>query len=171
MLSHTRVITYILDDRRTLHQSSFEPPHDITNKMCAQQRLRSAWASAIWSESLLCVQWVAKDPRFLHADSEDSDLTGRMPRLICVFAGHTLILLVLSCRGLFASYHSSDRQSLWMHSSKFLCLSFVAVSYTKLFSWKNYFVKLKTSYTHNKVYREYKYICIIVTLRMTVLLL
>ena len=23
---------------------------------------------------------------FLHADSEDSDQTGRMPRLICVFA-------------------------------------------------------------------------------------
>ena len=28
------------------------------------------------------IQWVAKDPRFLHADSEDSDQTGRMPRLI-----------------------------------------------------------------------------------------
>ena len=25
---------------------------------------------------------------FLHAESEDSDQTGRMPRLICVFAGH-----------------------------------------------------------------------------------
>ena len=28
-----------------------------------------------------------------------TDQTGQMPRLICVFAGHTLILLVLSCRG------------------------------------------------------------------------
>ena len=54
----------------------------------------------VWSESSLCTQWVAKDPSFLHADSEDSDQTGRMPRLIWVFAGHTLILLVLSCRGL-----------------------------------------------------------------------
>ena len=36
---------------------------------------------------------------YLHADNEDSDQTGRMPRLIWVFAGHTLILLVLSCRG------------------------------------------------------------------------
>ena len=27
----------------------------------------------VWSESSLCAQWVAKDPRFLHADSEDSD--------------------------------------------------------------------------------------------------
>ena len=31
--------------------------------------------------------------------SEDSDRTGRIPRLIWVFAGRTLILLVLSCRG------------------------------------------------------------------------
>ena len=43
----------------------------------------------VWSESSLCAQWVAKDPSFLHADSEDSDQTGRMPRLIWVFAGRT----------------------------------------------------------------------------------
>ena len=49
--------------------------------------------------SSLCAQRVAKDARFLLADSEDSDQTGQMPRLICVFAGHTLILFVLSCRG------------------------------------------------------------------------
>ena len=36
----------------------------------------------VWSESLLCAQWVAKDPIFLHADSEDSDQIGGMPRLI-----------------------------------------------------------------------------------------
>ena len=35
--------------------------------------------SPVWSESLLCAQWVAKDPIFHHADSEDSDQTGRMP--------------------------------------------------------------------------------------------
>ena len=29
-----------------------------------------------------CAQWVAKVPMFLHADSEDSDQTGRMTRLI-----------------------------------------------------------------------------------------
>ena len=32
----------------------------------------------VWSESSLCAQWVAKDPSFLRADSEDSDQTGRM---------------------------------------------------------------------------------------------
>ena len=31
----------------------------------------------VWSESSLCAQWVANDPSFLHADSEDSDQTGR----------------------------------------------------------------------------------------------
>ena len=52
-----------------------------TQWLCAQRRLRS--------ESSLCDQWVAKDQRFLQADSEDSDQTGRMPRLIWVLAGHT----------------------------------------------------------------------------------
>ena len=43
----------------------------------------------VWSESSLCAQWVAKDPRCCHADSEDSDQTGRMPRLFWVVAGGT----------------------------------------------------------------------------------
>ena len=72
-----------------------------TNWVCTQRRLRSAWASAQSDQSSLCAQWVAKDQRFLHADSEDTDQTGRMPRLIWVFAGCTLILLALSCRGSF----------------------------------------------------------------------
>ena len=33
-------------------------------------------------KSSQCAQWVAKDPSFLHVDSEDSDQTGRMPRQI-----------------------------------------------------------------------------------------
>ena len=40
----------------------------------------------VWPESSLCVKWTAKDSKFLHADSEDSDQTGRMPRVIWVFA-------------------------------------------------------------------------------------
>ena len=64
--------------------------------LCAQQRLRSAWASTRSDQSLPCALiWLAKDPRFLHADSEDSDQTGRMPRLVWVFAGRTATLLVL----------------------------------------------------------------------------
>ena len=72
------------------HRYIIEPRHDKTNKMSVHP---------VWSESSLCAQWVAKDPRFLHADSEDSDQNGQMPRLIWVFAGRTLTLLVLSCRG------------------------------------------------------------------------
>ena len=47
----------------------------------------------VWSESSLCAQWLAKDPSFFHANSEDSDLSLRwahihvvgfvMPRLKC----------------------------------------------------------------------------------------
>ena len=43
----------------------------------------------VWSESSLCALMVAKGLVFLHADSEDSDQTGRMSRLIWVFAGRT----------------------------------------------------------------------------------
>ena len=55
-----------------------EPPHGKTNKIvCAPSE-----DSDQPGQSSLCAQWVAKDPTFLHADSEDSDQTGRMPRLI-----------------------------------------------------------------------------------------
>ena len=52
-----------------------------TNKMIcvdgevSDQRI-SQGIRPVWSEYLLCAQWVAKDPIFLHADSEDSDQTG-----------------------------------------------------------------------------------------------
>ena len=75
------------------------------NVMCAQRRLRSAWASAQSGQSLLCAQWVARDPSFIHADSEDSDQTGQMPRLIWVFAGRTVISFVLSSMGIIFTYH------------------------------------------------------------------
>ena len=75
------------------------------NDLCTQRRLRSACTSflstAPWGrdsdQSSLFAQRVAKDPSFLHADIEDSDQTGRMPRLILVFAGRTSF--VLSCTG------------------------------------------------------------------------
>ena len=51
----------------------------------------------VWSETLLCAHWVAKDPSILHVDSKDSDQTGQMTRLIWVIVGAHDILLVLSC--------------------------------------------------------------------------
>ena len=67
-----------------------------------------------WSASSLCAQWVAKDPRFLHADSKDSDQTGR----IWVFAGRTLILLILSCP---CSYGLTGWAAAWQNQQNDLC--------------------------------------------------
>ena len=78
-----------------------EPPRDKTNKVSvrpAKTRI-SLGMRPVWSEPSLCAKWVAKDPSCLHADSEDSDQTGRMPRLIWAFAGRTATLLVLSQGG------------------------------------------------------------------------
>ena len=44
---------------------------------------------AVWSESSLGILWVAKEAKYLHAASEDSDQTVRMRRLIWLFAGCT----------------------------------------------------------------------------------
>ena len=68
-----------------------EPPHCKTNKMTVQPEKTqiSLGIHPVWTESSLCAQWTAKDPSFLHKNSEDSDQTGRMPRLIWVFPGHT----------------------------------------------------------------------------------
>ena len=54
----------------------------LSYPLSAQRRLWSVWADAQADLS----------------HSEDSDQSGRMPRLIWVFAGCTLTLLVLSCR-------------------------------------------------------------------------
>ena len=69
----------------------FELPHDKTNTTTVRPAKTQISLSLrpVWSESSLSAQWVAKDPSFLHADSEDSDQTGWMPRLIWVFAGRT----------------------------------------------------------------------------------
>ena len=54
-----------------------------------------------WSEPLLSA-WRKLGSLGTHkAHSKDSDQTGRMPRLIWVFAGRTVILLVLSWGGSF----------------------------------------------------------------------
>ena len=62
-------------------------------------RLKSAGASAQSDQSLHCaLSASAKDPSFPHADSEDSYQTGGCPGW-SVFAGRTVILLVLSWGG------------------------------------------------------------------------
>ena len=85
----------------------------------------------VWSESLLFTQWVAKNPSFLHADSEDSDQTGQMPRLIWVFAGRTVILLVLSCRGSYDTEHNMKENTLYQYT----CSVTSSADNSKFFTW------------------------------------
>ena len=99
-LAHLIQVIYQLN-HMNISKTIIVLPHDKINKMtvCPVKTQISLGICSVWSESSLCAQWVAKDPRFLHADSKDSDQTGQMPRLIWVFAGCTVILLVLSWGG------------------------------------------------------------------------
>ena len=83
--------TILSVDRWVKCWNIYEPMHDKANKMivCPAKTQISLGIHPVWSESSLCAQWVAKDPRFLIADSEDSDQTGQMPRLVWVLAGYT----------------------------------------------------------------------------------
>ena len=93
------VANFIVSERNEL---IYEPPHDKTNNVAVRPAKTqiSLGIRTVWSESSLYAQWVAKSPSFLHAHSEHCDQTGRMPRLIWVFAGRTLTLLVLTRGGL-----------------------------------------------------------------------
>ena len=90
-----------------------------------------------WSESSLCAQWVAKDPTFLHADSEDSDMTWRMPRLIRVFAGRKAYFVGFLMRRL-----------IYIYFCNFRVLNSVASVYEKVFHGIVY--SLSADILHNK---------------------
>ena len=78
-----------------------EPQHDKTIKGVVRPAKTqfSLGIPPVWSESSLSA-WRNLGSLATHwAHSEDSDQTGRMPRLIWVFAWRRLILFVLSCRG------------------------------------------------------------------------
>ena len=110
----------------------YEPRHDKTNKLTVRPAKTqiSLGIRPVWSKSSLCAQWVAKVPRFFHADREDSDQTGRMPRLIWVFAGRTLTLLVLSCRGSYEAviYITTGRYNFVRSRRTHWCFSWFLVS-------------------------------------------
>ena len=88
---HTFKLEYLWGHLTNLDQILYEPPHDKTKKVTVHPAKTqiSLGIRPAWSESSLCAQWVANYPSFLHADSEGSDQTGRMPRLIWVFAERT----------------------------------------------------------------------------------
>ena len=77
--------------------------HDKTNKMTVRPAKTQICLGIhpVCSESSLCAQWVAKDPSFLHADSKDSNQTGRMPCWFCHEVAHLMASLTYT-------FHSSD---------------------------------------------------------------
>ena len=130
-----------------------------TKWLCAQQRFRSALAFAqsdqikcpVWSESSLSA-WRNLGPLTTHwAHSEDTDQTGRMPRLIWVFAGHTATLLVLSWGGSYYDVKMKLSFALEAAFSKFsqtMCLSGPLLEqekrafrslFSKVLEWRNIF--------------------------------
>ena len=92
------VVRYNSNIMSSFFVGPFEPQHDKTNEMS----VRSAKTQISLGIRVFAVRmkkdWVLS---YTLSASEDSDQTGRMPRLIWVFAGRTLILLILSCRGSF----------------------------------------------------------------------
>ena len=79
----------------------FELPRDKTNSVvvCPTKTQINLGIRPVWSEPSLS-PWRKIGSIATHcAHNEDTDQTGRMPRLIWVFTGHTLILLILSWGG------------------------------------------------------------------------
>ena len=78
-----------------------EPRHDKTNKVSVRpgKTQISLGIPPVWLESSLFSWWKLVSLATHWVQGEDSVQTGRMPRLIWVFAGRTVTLLVLSCRG------------------------------------------------------------------------
>ena len=80
---------------------TYEPPLGKTNKMDVRPAKTqiSLGIRPVWSESSLSA-WRKLGSLATHWEhSKDSDQTGRMPRLVWVFAERTFILLVLSWGG------------------------------------------------------------------------
>ena len=99
------LILFLTKAHASLHLIIFEPPHDKTSKMNMRPAKTqiSLGIRPVWSESSQCAQWVAKDPRFLHADSEDSDQTLN-PRLWCPdYDGRTCHFVDFVMRGLICA--------------------------------------------------------------------
>ena len=105
VISHLSLIFTI--QPKSFWSNKIEPPRDKTSNVAVRPAKTqiSLGIHPVWSECLLCTQWVAKDPSFLYADSEDSDQTGRMPKLIWVFAGRTYHFVGFVMRRLNSNFH------------------------------------------------------------------
>ena len=109
--------------------------HDMTKPaklVCTQRRLRSAWASAQSDQSSLCAQWAAKDPRFLHADSEDSDQPGHRTVKTLIRLGR--------CPGWSESSLGTQPLCWFCHEAAHMFIGFVKLELIWAMSWENLFM-------------------------------
>ena len=79
------------------------------NGLCVLRMLRWAWAFAQSDQSSLSAWRNIESLATQWAQSEDPDQTGRMPRMIWVFAGH---------KGYFVGFVM--RRLIWVHQTRFL---------------------------------------------------
>ena len=92
----------------------------------------------VWSESSLSA-WRKLGSLATHwAHSKDSDQTGQMPRLIWVFAGRTLILLVLSCRGSFFMFFEKVVVVKYIYHRT--CKQWCNMFYAYVYKWSYYLI-------------------------------
>ena len=103
-----------------------EQPHVKINKMTVHPAKTqiSLGICPVWSKSWLCTQWEAYRPSFFHADSEDADQTGRVPRLIWVFAGRKAHFVGFVMRWFYCVCKQETGQ---MHRLAWAFFSFVVV--------------------------------------------
>ena len=101
----------------------YEPPHDKTNNVVVRPAKTqiSLGIRPVWSEFSLSA-WRMLGPLATHwAHNKDSDQTGRMPRLIWVFAGRTCHLAGFVTRRLH-SFWEQWTSSAWSDSSCYVGL-------------------------------------------------
>ena len=102
-VSTSYILKLVLKRLNRLHSMEiiYEPPHDKTNKMSApsEDSDQPGHPLSLIRDFAVCLKkvWVLSSQC---ADSEDSIQTGRIPRLIWVFAGRTATLLVFVTRRL-----------------------------------------------------------------------
>ena len=120
-LTRLRICAVSLEPSLFAHTIT-EPRHDKTNKVSVRPaKIQiSLGIRPVWSESSLSA-WRKLGSLAIHwVHSEDSDQTGRMPRLIWVFAGSTHILLVLSWGGSYSVVEEASDKEPTLRSL-FLC--------------------------------------------------
>ena len=132
---------------------TYEPRHNKTNKVSVHPaKIQiSLGIRPVWSESSLST-WRKLGSLATHlVHSEDSDQAGRMPRLIWVFAGRSITLLVLSCR---CSYY-------WMvkpYYSNFRIITVILlVKFLRYHKFPKYSDTQKICCNHSKIWTMWLY--------------